>query len=299
MTRAIRRLLRVPLTIAVVGLIVVFGAPIAMERYQAYNMRFGPSAVGCFPVGSARFGVPGPARQDCPTVAVANRRPYTELMFDGAGRSLVLLIGAAVLAAVVGTLLGLAVALMRRRALASGGLVGLLSLLAAVPSFFAAYFLQILVIVVGAREGGNILPVQGFGYDEHIVLPLLAISIPAVAYTAQLVSTRTQDVLESDFITTANSKGLLPSWILLVHVLPHVRPVLLEALGGGLRVSVASLPIVEYLFNWNGIGQLSLQAISLKDVPAFVFCALVLVTVFTLLSAIADLSRPQALYRAG
>ena len=46
------------------------------------------------------------------------------------------------------------------------------------------------VIVVGAREGGNILPVQGFGYDSHIVLPLLAISIPAVAYTAQLVATR-------------------------------------------------------------------------------------------------------------
>jgi ABC-type dipeptide/oligopeptide/nickel transport system permease component len=287
----------VPLTIAVVGLIVAFGAPIAMERYQAYNMRFGPSAIGCFPVGAARFGVPGPVSQGCPTVAVANRRPFTELMFDGAVRSLMLLLGAAVMAAVVGTLLGLGVALMRKRALTSGGLVGLLSLLAAVPSFFAAYFLQIVVIVVGAREGGNILPVQGFGYDDHIVLPLLAISIPAVAYTAQLVSTRTQEVLDSDFVTTANAKGLLPSWILLVHVLPHVRPVLLEALGGGLRVSVASLPIVEYLFNWNGIGQLSLQAVSLRDVPAFVFCAVVLVTVFAVLSAIADLSRPRALYR--
>jgi len=299
MTRTVRRLLLVPVTIAVVGLIVAFGAPIAMERYQAYNMRFGPSAVGCFPLGVSRFGAPPPAgiATSCPTVAGANRRPFSELMIDGAARSLVLLLGAAVMAAVVGTLLGMGVALMRKRALASGGLVGLLSLLAAVPSFFAAYFLQIAVIVVGAREGGNILPVQGFGYDDHIVLPLLAISIPAVAYTAQLVSTRTQDVLESDFIATANAKGLMPSWILLVHVLPHVRPVLLEALGGGLRVSVASLPIVEYLFNWNGIGQLSLQAISLKDVPAFVFCAVVLVTVFAVLSAIADLSRPRALYR--
>ena len=298
MNQIVRRLLLIPLTVGVVGLIVVFGAPLAMERYQAYNMRFGPSAVGCLPVGLSRFGVPGPVSQGCPTVAVANRRPFTEVMLDGAARSLVLLAGAAVMALVVGTTLGLGVALMRKRALASGGLVGLLSLLAAVPSFFAAYFLQIVVIVVGAREGGNILPVQGFGYDEHIVLPLLAISIPAVAYTAQLVSTRTQDVLESDFITTANSKGLRPSWILVVHVLPHVRPVLLEALGGGLRVSVASLPIVEYLFNWNGIGQLSLQAISLKDVPAFVFCAIVLVTVFATLSAIADLSRPRALYRS-
>jgi len=50
-------------------------------------------------------------------------------------------------------------------------------------------------------------------------------------------------------------------------------------------------------FNWNGIGQLSLQAVALKDVPALVVCGVVLVSVFAILSAVADLSRPRALYR--
>ena len=54
-------------------------------------------------------------------------------------------------------------------------------------------------------------------------------------------------MLEADFITTARAKGLGTAWILAVHALPHVRPVLLEALGSGLRVSVASLPIVAGL----------------------------------------------------
>jgi ABC-type dipeptide/oligopeptide/nickel transport system permease component len=188
---------------------------------------------------------------------------------------------------------------MRRRALASGGVVGLLALLAAIPSFFVAYFLQILVIVVGAGDdGGRLLPVFGFGYDEHIVLPLLSISIPAIAYTAQLTATRMQDVLDAEFVTTANAKGLLESRIIAVHVLPHVRPVLFEALGSGLRVSVASLPIVEFLFRWNGIGALALQSVGVKDPAAFVFTAVVLVAVFAILGAVADLSRPRVLYRA-
>ena len=90
--------------------------------------------------------------------------------------------------------------------------------------------------------------------------------------------------------------GLLASHVIAVHVLPHVRPVLFEALGSGLRVSVASLPIIEFLFNWNGIGSLSVEAVALKDAQAFVFCAVVLVSVFAVLSAIADLSRPRALF---
>jgi len=76
-----------------------------------------------------------------------------------------------------------------------------------------------------------------------------------------------------------------------------VRPVLLEALGSGLRISVASLPIVEYIFLWRGIGQLALEAIGIHDAAGFIFTALVLAGLFTTLSAIADLSRPKALYR--
>jgi len=296
LTYAIRRLLRVPLAVVVISGILFLATPVAMAAYAAFPLR--GSSTQC--VGS----VPGPFGVG--TVVTCERslsdiyhRPFLELMSDAALRSLALLAGAAVLALVLGTLLGIAMALLRRRALASGGLVGLLSLMAAVPSFFLAYFLQITVIVLGASpEGGHFLPVFGFGYDEHIVLPLISISIPAIAYTAQLTATRMLDVLDADFVTTANAKGLLPSWIIGVHVLPHVRPVLLEALGSGLRVSVASLPIIEYLFGWNGIGALGLQAIASKDGAAFVFAAAVLVAVFAVLSATADLSRPRALYRS-
>ena len=290
------RLVRIPIVVTVVLVLLAIATPAAMSQYRGYNVRQGPSSVCASRVILTPSG-PVSSTPPCPSVADAHHTTFVPLMADATLRSAVLLAGAAILALVLGALLGIAAALMRRRALASGAVVGVTSLLAAVPSFFVAYFLQITVIVVGATaEGGRILPVFGFGYDEHIVLPLLSVAVPAIAYTAQLTATRMQDVLDADFVTTANAKGLLASTVVLRHVMPHVRPVLLEGLGSGLRVSVASLPIVEFLFNWNGIGQLSLEAIALKDAGAFVLCAVAIVSLFATLGAVADLSRPRALY---
>ncbi|MGH2492577.1 MAG: ABC transporter permease subunit [Candidatus Limnocylindria bacterium] len=295
MNTAFARLSRIPLTIAVVWTILVAAVPVAMAHYGPYVVRPGIRCV--------RTAVPMRVDQPyppgiCQSLADLYRIPFFDLFIESMFRSLALLVGAAVLALVVGTLLGVAGALLRRRAWASGGIVGVTTLLSAVPAFFVAYCLQIVVIIVGATpEGGKLLPVFGFGYDSHLVLPLLSVSLPAIAFTAQLTATRMQDVLDSDFITAANAKGLRSTRILFVHVLPHVRPVVLEALGSGLRVSVASLPIIEYLFLWRGIGQLALESVGVHDAAGVIFSGVVLAGLFTTLSALADVSRPRALFR--
>ena len=292
---AAARVMRVPVVVAAVWAVLVVTVPFAMTQYAAFQVRPGIRCIRT-PTRVASGGPAEPAA--CQGLADLYRLPFLDLFVDSMFRSLALLVGAAVLALTIGTLLGVAAALLRNRAFASGGIMGVTTLLTAVPAFFVAYFLQILVIIVGAStEGARLLPVFGFGYDSHLVLPLLSISLPAIAYTAQLTATRMVDVLDADFITAARARGLPTSWILGVHVLPHVRPVLLEGVGSGLRVSVASLPIVEFLFNWRGIGQLALEAVGVHDAAGFIFSAVVLAGLFATLSAIADLSRPRALYR--
>lgn len=292
MSHTLTTVLRVPLTVAVVWAALAIAVPWAMSQYAPYAVRPG---IRCIRAAAARLDPSGSSA--CQGLADLYRVPFAELVFDSMLRSLSLLVGAAVLALTLGTLLGVSAALLRRRAWGSGAILGATTLLSAVPAFFVAYFLQIFVIIVGASaEGGNLLPVFGFGYDEHLVLPLIAVSIPAIAYTAQLTATRTGEVLEADFITVATAKGLRTSWILAVHVLPHVRPVLLESLGSGLRISVASLPIIEYLFLWRGIGQLALEAVAIHDAAALILSAVALAALFATLSAIADLSRPRALF---
>ena len=291
---AVVRVARVPIVIAAVAIIRIVVVPFAMSLYAPYTVRPGISCVRVGPL--INFNGPFPLGM-CRGLADLYRRPFLDLFVESMLRSLALIVGAAVLALVVGTLIGMVVGLLRRRAWAAGGVIAATTLVSAIPAFFVAYFLQIIVILIGATpEGSKLLPVFGFGYDDHLVLPLLTVSIPAVAYTAQLTATRTSEVLAADFITAARARGLPTLWILRVHVLPHVRPVILEAVGSGLRVSVASLPIIEYLFLWRGIGQLALEAVGVHDAAGLIFSGVALVTIFASLSALADISRPRALY---
>jgi len=292
------RAARIPLVALVLWAALAVLAPLAMSRYGAYSITGGPGAL-CGPVGPAGIGQP-PASRTCGVpLSDLYAMPLPVLIADTALRSAVLLVGAAVIALTLGVLIGAVAGAVRRRAITSGAVLAATGLTAAIPSFFVAYFLQIAVIVFGANPttGTRFLPIYGFGYDEHVVLPLLAVAIPAVAVTAQLTAARVSDVLESEFITTANAKGLMQSWILRIHVLPHALPVALEGLGSGLRISVASLPIVEYIFQWKGIGYVALQAIASRDAAALTASALVLVTLFALLSFIADIGRPRFAYR--
>jgi len=291
------RAARVPLVALVLWAALAIVAPLAMSRYAPYSLVNGPGAV-CAPPVAAGFGQPPASRTCGAPLTDLYEMSLPALIADTGLRSAVLLIGAAMIALTLGVFIGVVSGAIRRRAIASGAVLAATGLTAAVPSFFVAYFLQIAVIVFGANASGSrFLPVYGFGYDEHIVLPLLAVAIPAVAVTAQLTAARVSDVLDAEFITTANAKGLMQSWIMRVHVLPHALPVALEGLGSGLRISVASLPIVEYIFQWKGIGYVALQSIASRDAAALTASALVLVTLFALLSFIADIGRPRFAYR--
>jgi peptide/nickel transport system permease protein len=292
MNAAAQRLVRIPAVVLIVWALVAVAAPLAMTRYAAFSLGRG-AGLGCQfqPVAGSLN-----ARQlECSrSLAEVYQEPLPQLIAEATLRSLSLLAGAALLGLVLGTLIGVSIGLLRRRAIAGGAVVAGASLLAAIPSFFVAYFLQLLVILLASGSGRRFLPVFGFGYDEHIVLPLLAVAIPAVTVTAQLVGVRISEVLDADFIVTADAKGLLPSWIARVHVLPHAWPVVVEALGSGLRISLASLPIVEYLFVWNGLGFIALQAIASRDPVALAASAIVLAALFSLLSMLSDLVKVRA-----
>ncbi|MHB8632099.1 MAG: ABC transporter permease subunit [Candidatus Limnocylindria bacterium] len=284
------RLLRLPATVLALGLLFAAIAPAAMAGYQPFTLApgIGPS------IRVTGFGPGATFTPFVPSIETQYEEPLATVIVQATVRSLALLVGVAVFALFVGVLVGIAAALLRRRAIASGAVLGATSVVAAVPSFFLAYFLQILFIFIGGAAGHTVLPVFGYGLDSHLVLPLLALSAPAVATTAQLTAVRMGEVFDADFITTAYAKGLRASWILRVHVLPHVLPVSLEAVGSGLRVAVASLPIVEYILLWNGIGFVALQSIALRDPVALTACAVVLGSLFSLASLLLDLRRPRA-----
>jgi ABC-type dipeptide/oligopeptide/nickel transport system permease component len=205
-----------------------------------------------------------------------------------ASRSLGLLLVSMVLGAVIGVPLGLAAAVVRHRRLS---LFFLVSAIVGVstPSFFLALLLQILEITFYKRTGVALVPVGGFGWDSHMVLPALVLAARPIAQVARVSSVALTEVLDADYIRTAHAKGLILREVLSRHALRNAAVPILSAVGTSLRFSLSSLPVVEAIFQWGGMGSLLLEAIQQQNVTLATTLILILGICFVLIHVALDL----------
>ncbi len=186
-------------------------------------------------------------------------------------------------AALVGGVLGITAARLKRRNLAP--IMIFLSILGvSLPSFLFAMLLWILNFRFYRWFGLShaIFPPQGFGWDLHLVLPALVLAARPLAQIMQITYVTTTEVLKEDFIRTAASKGLNRRLILSKHVYRNILIPVLTTLGTSLRFSLASLPVVESFFNWPGLGLSILDALRL-NIPFLATDLIVMLGLFFLL----------------
>jgi peptide/nickel transport system permease protein len=169
----------------------------------------------------------------------------------------------------------------------------------AIPNYVLALLL-VLVFSVQLR----LLPSIGFtpfGDDivrhfQSVALPALAISFPLFSFYSRFLR---GDLLEQlhteDYVTAAVAKGLAPWRVLLVHVLRNSVLGLLAVIGLNFGALVGGTVIIEQMFALPGLGQLLLQAITVRDVvviQAVVLCLAVATVVASgctdVLSALID-----------
>jgi len=202
-------------------------------------------------------------------------------------KSLVLLLLSMALGGLLGVPLGLGAALLRHRK------SSLLFLVAAIvgistPSFFLALLLQILEINFYRQTGITLLPVGGFGWDSHLVLPAVVLAARPIAQVARVSFVALAEVLDTDYIRTAHAKGLTTRAVLARHALRNVGVPIFTALGTSLRFSLSSLPVVEAIFQWPGVGNLLLSAIRNQQARLTATLTLILGILFVLIQVALD-----------
>ncbi len=203
-------------------------------------------------------------------------------------RSIGLLAAALAIAAIVGIPLGTAAATLKNPALSSATMT--LSLLGiSLPSFFLAALLQIAEVVWFRATGVRLVPVGGFGWDAHLVLPALVLAARPLAHLARIAYGSLRDIDGEDYVRTARAKGLPQRIVLGVHEARNAAVPMLTALAVSLRFSLASLPVVEYFFSWPGIGSALLDAIRGEQARAVAGMALTLGLSFMLVNLVLDL----------
>jgi oligopeptide transport system permease protein len=173
----------------------------------------------------------------------------TELILTGFPVSLKLGGAAMLLALLVGVSAGCVAALWQNRAIDHAVMAVSMTGIS-IPSFVMAPLL-ILVFAVSLRW----LPAGGLGGFRTMILPVVALALPQIAYLARLTRGSMIEVLRSSFIRTAKAQGL-PAWQIVVrHALkPALLPVV-SYLGPALATVITGSVVIEQIFSIPGIGR--------------------------------------------
>jgi len=215
--------------------------------------------------------------------------PVSTVVRDTYGKSMGLLAFSLFIAALFGVIAGIIAAVRRHSPLAIIMLT--LTLLGvSTPSFFAALLLQVAEIQWLRTFGFRLVPVGGFGWDSHIILPALVLTARPLAQLARVTYMSLNDTLEQDYIRTAVAKGLSGLQILRTHAFRNSAVSILTAVGVSLRFALGSLPVVEYYFNWPGLGATLLDGIRNRDTSLVLGLALALGLTFMLINLMLDIA---------
>ncbi|QBE49766.1 ABC transporter permease [Leucobacter triazinivorans] len=168
--------------------------------------------------------------------------------------------------------------------------VGILTALGmALPGFVVA----ILLIWIFAKSLGW-FPVYGEGapgWDRvwHLILPAVSLAVMFIAYVSRVTRSAIVAQMHAEHVDTARVRGIPRARIFGVHVFRNAAPQILAISGTTIAGLFAASAIVEVAFGVGGIGSLLTEAAARKDLPVVQLVSLILVAVFVVLNAIADL----------
>lgn len=155
----------------------------------------------------------------------------------------------------------------------------------AIPNFWIG-----LILVVIFAVWFRLLPSSGWvafseapgEWAKRLILPVVAISIPAVASLSRQMRAAFSDVLRRDFVRSLQASGVPTRKIVLKHGLRNASIPIITVIGLQFVALVSGAVIIEQVFTLPGIGQLVIGAVHNRDIPV-VQGGLLYITVLVLL----------------
>ena len=209
------------------------------------------------------------------------QRPVRDVLAGQAWPTLKLALAAAVLG--IGLALILAVTTRRpwaRRVSSTTELV-----LVSTPPFLIGI---ILLSVLSFRFG--IFPVAGDRGVAALVLPAVTLALPIAGVLTQVLREGLDRALDEPFAVTARARGLRASAVLIRHALRHALLPAVTLIGWLFGILLGGAVIIESVFGRPGLGQVTLSAVSSKDMPVVLAVVVLSAAVYVVLNTAADLT---------
>ena len=210
------------------------------------------------------------------------RKPVSELLLEAIGPTIQLTIAAALGAILIAVLVTLVTSVNSKFVRGFSSLMELI--LISTPSFWLGI---VLLYLVSFRLGW--FSVIEVGSWQALVLPAASLAIPIGAYLSQILREGIDKAMEQPFALTARTRGLSKPAVRFRHGFRHGGLPALNILGliiGGL---LGGAVIIEQVFGRPGIGQIAVDAVTVKDVPLILGVTIVSTAAFVLVSTIVEI----------
>lgn len=195
--------------------------------------------------------------------------PVAQLLGEALPRTLSIAALSFVVALVIAVPAGI-VAAMKKNSAADNTLTIFAFLGLSMPDF---WFAILLIILFAANL--QWLPAIGYAplsdgfwpWFSHLIMPALAAGTTFSAIIARMIRSSMIEVLKTDFLRTARSKGLTTWRILIVHALPNALIPVVTVMGIALALMLAGTVVVENVFAIKGLGRTLIEGILNRDYP--------------------------------
>lgn len=209
-------------------------------------------------------------------------RPVTSLIGSAFGNTLALTIFSALIAWVLGIGVGI-VSAMHHNQLVDRLFMGVSLFGISVPVFMVAMLMQYVfayhlhwVSIAGVSELGDFL------------LPSIALGWGSAGSIARLMRSSLLEVMQQEYIDTAQAKGLTNTAVLLRHALRNTMLPVVTMMALQFSGLLSGAVITETIFSINGIGRLSVIAVSNRDIPLLQGCTLFCTVIVIVGNLVAD-----------
>lgn len=210
----------------------------------------------------------------------------TELIGQGFPVSLRVGLSALLLSLVLGISLGTLAALRQNTAI-DHGVMALAMTGVAVPTFVLA---PLMALCFAVYLGW--LPVAGWndGALRNMVMPVLAMALPYVAYIARLMRGSMIEVMRSDFIRTARAKGLPERTVVVRHAMKSALLPVMSFLGPAAAGIITGSLVIEEIFQLPGVGRYFVRGALNRDFPLVMGVIVLYASLILVFNLLVDLS---------
>ena len=226
--------------------------------------------------------------------SLAAQEPVSDLLGDKVVNSAFLVFCAGIISIPISIAIGSYAALKRDRTFdVTSSLTTLV--FAALPEFVVGISLVVIfatTVFTGFLPAITIIPPGGRPWDdmEAMILPTATLVLAVTPYVVRIMRASMIEVLESDYVEMARLKGLPERTVIVRHALPNALGPTFQVIAINLAYLAGGVIVVEYVFNYAGIGGALRDAVSTQDLPVVQALAMLIAAVYVLLNLMADVA---------